>query len=360
MQENTENIIENNIKDFFDYQKKIFNSAEMMLNVGNVEVGTTPKTQVFQEDKMKVFHYEPLAKKASKIPTLIIYALVNREYLVDMEPEKSFVRNLLENGQDLFIIDWGYPTAQDKYITLDDYIDVYINDAVDSIREKTGCDKINLLGICEGGLFSTIYSSLYPEKIKNLVTMIAPIDFEAGADSKKGFLFNWSKFLNVDNFVDTYGVIPGEMLNLSFDMLKPFQLMFNKYVNMPENFKTLEGAKSFMRMEKWILDSPDQAGEAYRKLIKELYQENRLVKGTFEINSRKVDLKNITMPVLTIYGEKDHLVPPEATRPLNDHVGSKDKEIAAFPVGHAGIYVSSKSQKMIAPKVVEWLQAREK
>ena len=178
--------LEKNMNDFFDYQKKMLNSTEILMNVGEVEVGTTPKSLIFEEDKMKVYHYEQIAQKKSTVPTVLIYALVNREYLVDMEPDKSFVRNLLENGQDVYIIDWGYPTAQDKYITFDDYIDVYINDAVDAVRKESGVDKVNLLGICQGGLFSAIYSALYPEKVKNLVTMIAPIDLKSAPSYATG------------------------------------------------------------------------------------------------------------------------------------------------------------------------------
>jgi polyhydroxyalkanoate synthase len=343
-----------------DYQKNLIQSAEVLLDVKDTEIGTTPKTLFFKEDKMKVFHYEPIAKKVSKTPTLIVYALVNKQHLVDIQSDRSFVRNLLQSGADVYIIDWGYPTAQDKYITMDDYIETYLDDAIREIMQKTKLEKINLLGICQGGTFCSIYAALHPEKIKNLVTMIAPIDFEAGAEADNGFLFKWSKYMNVDNLVDTYGLIPGELLNLSFDMLQPFQLMFNKYVSMPQNFSNAEQASNFLRMERWILDSPKQAGEAYRRFIKELYQENRLVKGTLDINGTKVDLKNITMPVLTIYGEKDNIVPPAATIPLNDHVGATDKELAGFDVGHAGIYVSAKSQKLIAPKVSEWLKARDK
>ncbi len=351
---------ERNLAEMLDSQKKFIRSIDVLLNMGDPQSDLTPKELIYEEDKMKLFHYKTRAKKICKVPTLIIYALVNRQYMMDIQPDRSVIKNLLDLGLDLYIIDWGYPTAQDKYITLDDYVDVYIENAVNKVMKESGASKINIMGVCQGGTLSAMYTALNPQKVKNLITMVAPFDFEAGAESDNGLLFKWSKQMNVDKMVDTYGIIPGELLNGGFDMLKPFQLMINKYIGIIDNFDDPDTAANFIRMEKWILDSPDQAGEAYRRFIKELYQENRLIKGTLEIGGKIVDLKKITMPVLTIYGKEDHIVPGAATIPFNDYVGSTDKELVCYPVGHIGMYVSSKSQKLLAPKVAEWVWKHEK
>lgn len=348
------------LNDILESQSKFIRSVDVLLNLGDPQSDQTSKELIYTEDKMKLFHYQPLAKKLTKVPTLIIYALVNRQYMMDIQQDRSVIRNLLALGLDLYIIDWGYPTAQDKYVTLDDYIDVYIENAVNEVLSRSGARKLNVIGVCQGGTFSAIYTALNPHKVKNLVTMVAPFDFESGAGADNGLLFKWSQEMNVDNLVDTFGVVPGELLNGGFDMLKPFQLMINKYLGIIDNLDDPHAAASFIRMEKWILDSPDQAGEAFRKFIKELYQENRLIKGTLEIGDRLVDLGDITMPVLTIYGEEDHIVPAAATMPFNDYVGSNDKELIGYPVGHIGMYVSSKSQNLIAPKIAEWLKKRDK
>ncbi|HWQ75246.1 MAG TPA: class III poly(R)-hydroxyalkanoic acid synthase subunit PhaC [Syntrophomonas sp.] len=347
-----------NLDEILETQKKFVHSLDVLLNLGDPQSDQTPKELIYQEDKMKLYHYKPRAKKVAKVPTLIIYALVNRQYMMDIQQDRSLIKNLLELGLDLYIIDWGYPTAQDKYVTLDDYIDVYIDHAVEEVLRASRSSKVNILGVCQGGTFSAIYAALNPDKVKNLVTMVAPIDFEAGAQSENGLLFKWSKEMNVDNLVDTFGVIPGELLNEGFDLLKPFQLMLNKYVDMIDNLDEPATAANFIRMEKWILDSPGQAGEAFRKFVKDLYQENKLVKGTLKIGARTVNLQNITMPLLNVYGEQDHIVPATASMPFNNYVGSTDKELASFPLGHIGMYVSAKSQNLIAPKIADWLKAR--
>jgi polyhydroxyalkanoate synthase len=329
---------------------------EIMLNIKEIETDTTPKTLVYQEDKMKLYHYQPMVKQPAPIPLLITYALVNKQYMMDIQPDRSVIKTLLELGLDVYIIDWGYPTAEDRYLTMDDYINGYMDNAIDYILSSAGLPHLNLLGVCQGGTFSTIYAALHPEKVKNLITMVTPIDFS----TDDGLLFNWSRNLNIDSMVDAYGVIPGSVMNASYLMLKPFALMLDKYVGILDNMDDPEVVENFMRMEKWIFDSPDQVGETLRQFVKDLYQENKLIKGELMIGGKRVDLKNITMPLLNIYAEHDHLVPPASTIPLNDLVASTDKQLSSFPVGHIGMYVSARSQKEIAPQIANWLIKRSK
>ncbi|MDI6874209.1 MAG: class III poly(R)-hydroxyalkanoic acid synthase subunit PhaC [Actinomycetota bacterium] len=342
------------LRELEDINRKVVKGAEILLSIPDVDVEPTPKELVFEEDKMRLFHYLSPGEPRCPVPVLICYALVNRQYMMDLQSDRSLIRNLLGEGLDIYIIDWGYPDHGDRYLTLEDYIDVYLNDCVDLVRERSGEERINLLGVCQGGTFSVIYAALYPEKIRNLVTMVTPIDFHV----TDGLLNVWSRHMDVDKMVDTMGIIPGEFMNVGFLMLKPFQLMVDKYVGLMDNLDDPATVANFVRMEKWIFDSPAQAGEAYRKFIKELYQQNKLVKGELEIGGRRVDLGRITMPLLNIYATEDHLVPPASSIPLNDLVGSEDKTLYGFPGGHIGIYVSSRSQKELAPMVSGWLVER--
>ena len=161
-----------------------------------------------------------------------------------------------------------------------------------------------------------------------------------------------------DLMVDTLGNIPGDFMNLGFLMLKPFQLMMDKYIGFVDSAKDTAKIESFLRMEKWIFDSPDQAGEAFRKFLNELFKKNNLIKGELEIGGKKVDLKKIHMPLINIYAEQDHLVPPSSSKPLGDLVSSKDVTTKGFPVGHIGMYVSSKSKNELAPTIADWVIQR--
>jgi polyhydroxyalkanoate synthase len=346
--------MKNYVKEMSEVNTKLIKGAETLVGIDEIDVGTAPKELVYEEDKLKVYHYKQEDEVTCGVPVLIVYALVNRQYMLDLQPDRSIVRNLLQHGMDLYIIDWGYPTKADMYLTLDDYINGYLNNCVDMIRKKTGNDKITLMGICQGGTFCGIYSALYPEKVKNLVTLVAPFDFS----TNDALLFSWAKNMNVDALVDTYKVVPGDFLNAGFLMLMPFTLNIGKYVDMLDVTQEKESLLNFLRMEKWIFDSPGQAGECLRQFIKDCYQGNKLVKGELKVGERLVDLKNITMPLLNIYASGDHLVPPAATRPLNDLVGSTDKSLYEFKGGHIGVFVGSKSQKELAPAISKWLHER--
>lgn len=338
---------------------------ELLMKPPEFSVGTTPSQIIYTEDKMKLIHYIPTVAKTHPVPILIVYALVNRYYILDLQPDKSVIKKLLEEGFDVYVIDWGYPSGADRYLTLDDYVNGYLHNSVEKIKEKCGLDKITLLGVCQGGTFSIMYSALHPENVQNLVTLVAPVNF----DSNKGILNLWAKGLDVDKIVDYYGIVPGDFLNSAFLLLDPLRLMIDKYVGMfdrmecnpddPESsIRNEDYLKNFLRMEKWIFDSPDQAGETFRQFMKDCYQKNLLIKNEMVLNGKIVNLKNIDMPVLNVMAEFDHLVPNDASIPLADAISSSDKDTLVFPTGHIGIFVGSKSQKEVCPKIAAWLKPR--
>lgn len=336
------------------FNEKLAQGMTNLMEVGEISTGVTPYEVVYQEDKLKLLRYQGTSEPTNKVPMLIVYALVNRPYMTDIQENRSTIKGLLDAGQDVYLIDWGYPDASDRYLTLDDYLNGYLDNCVDEICARHGVDAINLLGICQGGAFSLCYSSMHPEKVKNLVTMVTPVDFK----TPDNMLSHWIQNVDVDLLVDTVGNVPGEMLNWTFLNLKPYQLMGQKYLGMVDVMGDSQNLKNFMRMEKWIFDSPDQAGEAFRQFSKDFFQQNKLLKGEVQIGDYTVDLKNATMPILNVFAEYDHLVPPDASRALNGATGSSDYTELSFKGGHIGIYVSGKAQKTIPPAIGEWLSAR--
>ncbi|MFN7913367.1 MAG: class III poly(R)-hydroxyalkanoic acid synthase subunit PhaC [Bacteroidota bacterium] len=345
----------NILKEMADMSHKIIKSYETLNEINEIDIATSPKTEVYAEDKLKLYRYDRDTEATYKTPVLIVYALVNTYKMLDIQPDRSYIKNLLNAGLDVYLIDWGYPSKSDKYLSIDDYVSGYINNCVDFIRKKHRIEKLNILSICQGGTLSVIYASLYPGKVKNLVTHVTPIDFS----TNDGLLFKWSKDMDFDKLVEANdGLIPGDFLNQGFDMLKPM-MKVQKQQALSASIDDKDKLLNFLRMEKWISESPDQAGECYRQFMKDLYQQNKLVKGELEVGGKKVNLKNLTANLLNIYATEDHLVPPAATTPLNDLVGSKDKELYSFKGGHIGVFVGSKSQKELAPAVTGWLKKRD-
>lgn len=335
-------------------QRQIRNGASVLAQVGEVEFGATPKEAVFSDERVTLYRYKGEHAPTEQVPILISYALVNRPYMVDLQEDRSLVRQLLARGHDIYLIDWGYPDLSDRFDTLDDYINGWLHSCVEEVCRRHGLPSINLLGICQGGAFSLCYTAMHPERVRNLITMVTPVDFH----TPDNMLSLWTRELDVDLFVDALGNVPADMMNACYLMLKPFRLNLQKYVGLMDILDDKRAIEDFLRMEKWIFDSPDLAGEAFRQFIKQFYQRNGFIKGGIEIGGEPVDLGFVDMPVLNIYAEQDHLVPPAASRALKGVVGTADYTELSFKGGHIGIYVSSRAQREVPSAIHHWLGQR--
>jgi polyhydroxyalkanoate synthase len=336
-------------------QTKAQMGSEVLLQDLDTEIATTPYEVVYREDRVKLKYYRPEGKPKYKTPLLVVYALINRETMLDLQPGRSVVQTFLENGLEVYMIDWGYPTRKDRFLGFDDHINGYMDNVVDFIRERHDLPKIHLMGICMGGTFSVIYSAQHPDKIKNLVTTVTPTNF----DTDKGLLHQWMQHVDPGSLVKSYGNLPAHAMNFGFLLLNPARLMLDKYVGFMEHMDNKKFVENFIRMEKWIFDSPDLPGAVFEKFIRDCYQQNLLIQGKMKVGGNPVNLKKITMPLLNIYGQFDHLVPPEACERLTQAVGSQDTEDICLRTGHIGIYVSSKCQRDFAPKIAAWLAERD-
>jgi polyhydroxyalkanoate synthase len=338
-------------------QARAQKASDVLLGPLDTEIAATPYEIVYKEDRVALKHYEPIVRvrERLKTPLLVVYALINRETMLDLQPGRSVVQSFLKDGIDLYMIDWGYPTRKDRHLTIDDHINGYMDNIVDFILRRHNLSKINLMGICMGGTFCVIYSALHPEKIKNLITTVTPTNF----DTDQGLLHIWMKDVDVDRMVNAFGNMPGDLMNFGFLLLNPARLMIDKYVGFTENVDKKVFVENFIRMEKWIFDSPDVPGETFRQFVKDCYQKNLLIQSNMVVGGKRVDLKKITMPLLNFYGRYDHLVPPGACELLTSKVGSKDAEDVRLDTGHIGIYVSSKCQREFAPKIARWLRERD-
>lgn len=346
--------LNNNLDVMLKNAKGVMSGMKTLKSVEDVDLAPSPREVVFQVGKVKLYHFKNENKK-TKTPLLISYALVNTWKMMDLQDDRSLIKKLLDEGLDIYIMETGHPSRVDRYKNLDDYINGDINDCVNFVCAENNTDQVNLLGVCQGGTIGLMYTALYPEKIKNLTLLVTPIDFSI----EEGLLFKWSRDMDIDKLVDNFnGIVPGKFLDAGFQMLKPMG-MARKQMNLPKIMENEAGFINFLRMEKWINDCPDQAGEIYRQFIKDLYQDNKLIKGTMKIGDRFVDLSKVTCPLMNIYAKEDHLVPPTATKPLNDVVGSADKQLYEFPGGHIGVFVGARSQKELGPSIAKFFADRD-
>jgi polyhydroxyalkanoate synthase subunit PhaC len=327
----------------------------------DVQIATTPKDLVWREDKVSLYRYRPLAAPTVHTPVLITYGLIGRWTMTDLQEDRSLVRNLLNLGIDLYVVDWGNPSRADRWLTLDDYICGYLDGCVREIGRRAQVEKVNLLGVCEGGVFTTCYAALEPERVNTLTLTITPIDFHADAVETRpghGFINIWSRSLtpaDIDQLIEANGNLPGEFMGAVFNLMTPMRTLLKYNLDLLEVVDDEQRLLNWLRMEKWIGDRPDHPGEAAKQWLKELYQQNKLVNGELELDGRRVDLRQITMPVLNVFAKDDHIIPPATSRALAGKVGTQDYTELALPGGHVGVFVGGRSQKLFAPGVAEWL-----
>ena len=341
-------------RELFDAQRRLAAGPRTLREVGDVDFGCSPKDAVYRDDKLTLFRYANPNRRRDAVPFLICYALVNRPYMVDLQENRSLVRGLLSRGEDVYIIDWGYPDQADRYLDMEDYVERFLGGCVDFLRASHGIDAINLMGICQGGVLSLCYAALHQEKVRNLVTTVTPVDFH----TPDNLLSRWIQSIDMDLMVETLGNVPADQMNVSYLMLKPFRLNFQKYAGFVDTLEDAAQVEDFLRMEKWIFDSPDQAGEMLRQFVNQFYKGNGFVNGGIRVGTRAPTLADVTMPVLNIYALQDHLVPPDASRALKGLVGTKDYSELAFRGGHIGIYVSSRAQHEVPTAICDWLSRR--
>jgi polyhydroxyalkanoate synthase subunit PhaC len=316
--------------------------------------GCTPRTEVMRRGKTVLWRYAREAPEGGVAPLVICYALVNRPYMLDLQPDRSLIRGLAATGLDVYLVDWGYPDRGDSHLSLDDYVNRHLGACIDHVRAAHGVGAVNLLGVCQGGTMSLCHAALHPERVKNLITMVTPVDFH----TDDNLLSRWVRKVDVDRMVEVLGNVPGALLNAAFVALMPLRLTVRKYTGLADLAGDRAALENFLRMERWIHDSPDQAGTAFREFIRGFFHENRLLKGGLQIGGRPVDPQRITCPILNIYARQDHLVPPAASRALEGLTGSGDYSAFEFDGGHIGIYVSRSAQELLPRTIAQWLRSR--
>ncbi|MBF0501039.1 MAG: alpha/beta fold hydrolase [Candidatus Riflebacteria bacterium] len=318
--------------------------------------GVTPATEIFRLDGLRVFRYEGKTDTSGKLPMLLVPALINRSYIMDLMPGSSLAGALREAGLPVYLLDWGLPGPQHDHLPFSYFIDDVISmasDAVvrdccckkatDSICRTSGCNKISLLGYCMGGTMSLLHAALHPDRIARLSLLATPVNFH-----DDGVLSKWSRkdVFDVDAICDTIGAMDPALLQTSFQLMKPLS-QYQKLKGLYESCTDPKALDSYLHLDKWVNDNIHVPRETYREYVKMTYQDNALVNNKISLGGRAVDLKTFTSPVLNIMARKDHIVPAESSRMLSEMVGGEVSEVM-IDAGHIGIAMGRKARDMFA------------
>lgn len=278
-------------------------------------------------------------------------SLINRYYILDLYSGCSFVEALVDRGHQVYLLDWGMPRQQDRFATLEDHIGKWLGWAFDLALEDSQQDSLHLFGQCIGGTFASFYAALNPEKIKSLMLLTSPIDFHV-----EGAFYKWANEgrVNVSEMAEVWGNIRGEFLNQTFKMLTPLgdvkQVQGLLKSSWDRNF-----VKKYAAINEWVSDQVPFPGKAYEKFIHDLYRDNLLVKGEFQLGEEEVDLSKINCPVLILYAKSDIIVPPQSSLALKEFI--KEDHIHEEPLGggHIGCVISERHQKKLWDTCSHWL-----
>ena len=342
--------------DMISNLKKYARGMQIILDGAQAATGQTPKEVIWTKNKAKLYHYEPTIEKRFPIPILIIYALINRPYVMDLMPGNSLVEYLVNQGFDVYMLDWGVPGDEDQDLTFDNYVLDYLSRAVKKVLRHAHAEEFTLFGFCMGGTMSAMYAALFPGKpLRNLILLTTPVDFTPEEMGLYG-LWTSEKFFNPDHMVEAFRNIPGELIDTGNRMAKPVTNYVGSYVTMWDRILQGKSMDTWLAMNKWVNDGIPFPGAAFRQWIREFYQQNKLVKGEIKLRGQRVDLSKISCSVLNIAGKKDHICTlPQAEATMN-LISSDDKEFFVLDAGHVGLLTGSEAKKTLWPKVSSWLE----
>jgi poly(3-hydroxyalkanoate) synthetase len=277
------------------------------------------------------------------IPTLILPPQAgHHSYIADYSAEQSQVQMLRENGLGLiFCLEWLPGTQETKHASIEHYIET-----VHYCVTKLG-GKANLIGDCQGGWLSTIFTALYPEMVNTLTVAGAPIDYQSGDGQIKETINMISKMFP-DKGMSFYkamvalgnGVLDGRYMVLGFNTMKPGQTSM-RYLSLYRNIHDDEQLRRFREMKNWYDFTQNISGDFYLWIVQHLFRDNELIHGKLVVGGRQVDLKKIKCPLFLVGGERDHVTTPDQVFAMSDYVGTAKENIHEYLVdaGHIGLFM---------------------
>ncbi len=323
-------------------------------------VGLTPKEIVWTLNKARLYRYRPTRppEEQHPIPLLLVYALINKPFIFDLAPDRSFIEYMVDQGFDVYLLDWGAPGPEDSHTTFDDYVTEYLSRAVRKVRRLSRADEVSLLGYCLGATLTVVYAALYPDApIRNIILLTAPLDF---SEQPEGSMAMWleEERLDVDQLVGTFGNVPGELIRFWAKLIKPAENFVGAYVSLWKQLGDDRAVRGWQAINRWVEDVIPFAGAAFRQFVEDYVRGNKLIRGQHQVKGKPAELSNIRAALLNIVAQYDHLVARSQAESIMHLVSSQDKELRVIPSTHVGIMASGRARYKLWPEVVEWLAPR--
>lgn len=318
-------------------------------------IGSSPKDVVWAHRSVTLYRYRS-SRRTHRVPLLLVFALINRPEIFDLRSGNSFVEYLLDEGFDVFLLDWGRPGEEDADVGMDDYVCDWLPWATREVLRASGAQQLSLLGWCMGGVLCAMHASLErTDSVRNLLLLTTPID----TDSSLYTTWVRRDSFDVEALTAAFPIVPGGGIDLANKLMKPVTNFWTTYRKLWDDVAAgKDRREAYQSMAKWVADTPPLPGRAFREWITWMYKQNDLVAGRVELRRGRVDLGRITQNLLVVTAGADHIAPREGTLPLLDLVSSQDVTHLDRPGGHIGLMAGSKARNEIWPQIGDWLASR--
>ncbi len=313
---------------------KIRQSDSSVFDVGG-NLATTPGKVVFQNELMQLIQYEPATKNVLKLPLLIVPPWINKFYILDLTPDRSFIKWCVDQGITMFVISWVNPDARLAEKSFEEYMREGVIAAIDAIEAATGEKKVNAIGYCVGGtLLSIALAYLAAKKqnrIKSATLFAAQVDFSYAGDLM--VFVDEERVKQLETHMKEQGYLEASRMATTFNMLRSNELIWPYIVN------------NYMRGKKplpfdilyWNSDATRMPAANHSFYLRNCYLENKLTKGDMEIAGTILDLRKVTVPIYNLATREDHIAPANSVLYGSQFFGGPVKYVLAGSGHIAGV-----------------------
>ena len=288
---------------------KIRQSDDAKFAVGR-NLAITPGKVVFQNDLMQLIQYTPTTESVLAVPLLIVPPWINKFYILDLTPEKSFVKWCVDQGLTVFVVSWVNPDARLAAKTFDDYLREGPLAALDAVKQATGADKVNIIGYCVGGTLTAIalawLAAKGDDRILSATFFASQVDFTYAGDLK--VFVDEEQIQAIERHMAERGYLDGNRMANAFNMLRSNDLVWPYIIG---NYLKGQPPTSFDLLY-WNSDSTRMPAANHSFYLRNCYLDNKLSKGEMTIAGEVIDLGKITVPIYNLATREDHIAPAKS------------------------------------------------
>ena len=335
---------------------RAINGLEVLIKKDIRPPSNTNKKLLYQEKYISLYHYLPKNESVYSVPIVLVPPLMITTDIFDLVQGHSLANMLIENGFNVYLIDFGKPDQNDAHLKLDDYILNFLYRAVHMSKKHSNADHMTLLGYCLGGTFSTIYASVslnIKNDIKNVINIAGPIDLKYLSFFNllfKPFKNEWF------GLIDKFGVVPKELLTFIFNIADPAS-----YLRRPFNLINKAWDRNFVikyqALNSFFNNFQSLPAATFKQCF-EIISSNDLISGKLKLLDQNINLSNLQANYLAFGGSSDTFIPPDSVRAVQKHISSKDFQYMELPFGHLSIMGSERAKDTVWKTCVDWLKTR--